>query len=232
MLTNWDGGVVRGTVENGKDPIDLEIPRHVSLILTSIDRVVVKTVEGQDESRFLTLEVRRTKEQELAIQDFIQNEPVDISEELKIIYYIWSIITLGNITIHKKVNPHVTNRELTRYRALLQCNALLNGRTTTIDQDLIDIDQFLSYSKPMIDNRTPAHKRDEDAIISILTAQWKNVDDIMKVTKLPYARVIRAIRGIKGTFDNPDGGLLESVKNLKMDYNPETRRYSFSLSFI
>ena len=82
MLTSWFSGVDRGTVEN-HGPIDLHIPPRVSLILTSIESVVKESDEGQDESRFLTLEVRRTPETLAKIRAFIQEAHPDIGGELR-----------------------------------------------------------------------------------------------------------------------------------------------------
>ena len=80
VLTSWYTGVDRGTVVN-HEPKTLHIPARVSLILTSVESVVQETDDGQDESRFLTLEVRRTADQMKAIREFIQQDHPDIKPD-------------------------------------------------------------------------------------------------------------------------------------------------------
>ena len=65
---------------------------------------------------------------------------------------MWDLIASQNVTLHKKVDLDITMREFTRYLSLVQAHAILCNRTTTTDADFIAIDQFLTYSKPMINS--------------------------------------------------------------------------------
>jgi hypothetical protein len=230
ILTSWHEGVIRGTVINNK-AVDLEVPKHVSLILTSIDSVCEIGKEGQDESRFVTVEVRRTAELDKEIREFIQKQRVDISKQLSLIHTVWNLIPEQEVTIHKLIDRNCTIREFKRFMTFVKCNALLHNRTTTTDDDFNEVESFLAYSKPMIDAQTPAHQRDEEAILSILTSQWKTIKEIRHDTGMSYLRTIRAIRGNTGTMENPSGGLLND-KLVNIDYNTDTRQYSFSRRFI
>jgi len=228
ILTSWFTGVTRGTVINhvGKD---LHIPPRVSMILTSVESVVLDTDEGQDESRFLTIEIRRDKETMLKIRKFIQEAPLDISNELSVIYSVWGSLTPSNVTIHEKYENDIPLRDFKRYLTLVQAHALLCNRTRTTKEDFIAIDKFLSYSKPMLDSVTPAHRRDEKIVLDTLTHAWQNTDEIQTNTKLSLQRVYRALRGWNGSFERPAGGLMGSVRNLKIEYSTTTRKHSFKL---
>jgi len=214
MLTSWHTGVNRGTVVNHTKK-DLHIPPRVSLILTSVESVVLETDDGQDESRFLTLEVRRTPEQMAAIREFIQEDPQDIKPCLDLIYTIWASITPRNVKIHKTVEKDIPIREFKRYLTLVQAHALLCNRATTTDEDFDAIDKFLTYSKPMIDSTTPAYSRKESAVLGCLSTTPKPVAQLETEAKMSIQDVYRAIRGREGTFQKPKGGLMLKERRLR-----------------
>jgi hypothetical protein len=213
MLTSWHTGVERGCVINMKTEM-LHTPPRISLILTSIDSVVAQSEEGQDESRYLTLEVRRTPDQMMGIRKFIQEGKKDISKEIEVVRALWDLITPQEITRHKIVERDLPVREFRRFLTLIQARALLHGRTTTTDEDYDAIEKFLTYSKPMINSTTAAFTRSEAAVRSILTKDPKTIPDIVEETGLSIYRVYRAIRGAKGNFTTPGGGLMEKEPNL------------------
>ena len=215
MLTSWFTGVTRGTVVNHTKK-DLHIPPRVSLILTSVESVVLETDDGQDESRFLTLEVRRTPEQMKEIRTFIQEDHPDIKPFLDVVYAVWTAITPRNVKIHKMVDMDIPIREFKRYLTLVQAHALLCNRTETTDADFLAIDQFLTYSKPMINSTTPAFTRKEAAVRGRLSPEKKTVGEIVSETGMPILDVYRALRGRDGTFQNPKGGLMS--KEPKLEY--------------
>lgn len=207
MLTSWFTGVKKGTVIKG-EPVSLYIPKRVSLMLTSVDDVVDTSVEGQDESRFLTLEVRRTKEQLRDIAKFIQLPSPDIRGYLNVVYAIWDRILPRTVYIHREIELSGTIREFTRYLTLIKAHALLCNRDTTDDTDIAAIDEFLSYSKPMLNSTTAAFTRNEAAVRGCLTDFPKTIAQISKESGLPIRGVYTAIRGKSGTFDTPSGGLM------------------------
>ena len=227
VLTSWDTGVRRGVVDN-MHARTLGVPRHISLVLTSVDSITEVSNQGQDESRFLLLEVTRTPTQEDAVWEFVQKEKENVGDSLLLAHLMWSVIPHRKIKVHKILPKHGTIREGKRFLTLIKCHALLCNRDTTTDEDVDAIEKFLTYSKPMIDNITPAHKRDEKAMLCVLTKEFQSTDDLQTLANIPIQRVYRALRG-SGSFDRPDGGLMGSVKNLKMEYNPDTRKHSFKI---
>jgi hypothetical protein len=230
MLTSWDTGVTRITVRN-LEAVDLNVPRHISLILTSIDTVSQVDDEGQDASRFLTMEVRRTSEQEDAIWEFVKSEKVNASNEIFLLHCIWDAIPELKVTIPKELNipRRVTIRESKRFLTLVKCHALLCNREVVTDEDVREVERFLTYSKPMIDATTPARTRKEQAILDVLTHQWQDTDQIQALTKMTGLQVYRALRGRTGTFDNPSGGLMGSVPNLMSMRDKESTKWLFRL---
>jgi len=245
ILTSWDTGVTRGSVDAG-EAIDLTVPRHVSLVLTAVDTMTLNSIEGQDESRFLTLEIRRTPDQEKEIWEFVQREKQkDFNEYAAgvalLINQIWNVIPKKIVNLHKKIDKHGTIRESKRYLTLLKCHALLCNRDMTNDEDIDAVDKFLTYSKPMLDNSTPALLRNEAAVWTYLKEPvniapkgepknmqitWHSTDAIQRDCKMAPATVYRALRG-NGTFDRPDGGLMAKIRNLEHTYDPDTRKWSF-----
>ncbi|MGA2161312.1 MAG: hypothetical protein ABSG28_03805 [Methanoregula sp.] len=220
MLTSWFTGVTRGTVVNHAKK-DLHIPARVSLILTSVESVVLESDEGQDESRFLTLEVRRTPEQMTAIRKFIQEPHPDIGPDLDVIYAVWTAITPRAVTLHKKIDRDIPIREFKRYLTLVQSHALLCNRTATTEADFMEVDQFLTYSKPMLNSSTPGFSRNEAAVRQCLSdGKHKNVGEIENETGLTLQSVYKALRGKDGTFQNPRGGLMG--KEPKLEYSRES----------
>ncbi len=220
MLTSWFTGVDRGSVTN-QDARTLHIPARISLILTAVESMVRETDEGQDESRFLTLEVRRTTEQMKKIRDFVQEPHPDVGPDLDIIYAVWSLITPGVVALHKKIETEIPIREFKRYLTLAQSHALLCNRTTTTDADFLAIDQFLTYSKPMINSTTPGFLRNEMVIMQCLVdGKHKTAQEIQDSTGLTIQAVYKALRGKEGTFQNPKGGLMS--KEPKLEYARES----------
>lgn len=214
MLTSWFTGVTRGTVVNHQKK-DLHIPARVSLILTSVESVVLETDDGQDESRFLTLEVRRTNDQMKQIRSFIQEDHPDIKPALDVVFAVWTAITPRNVNIHKRVDKDIPIREFKRYLTLVQAHSLLCNRTTTTDADFIAIDQFLTYSKPMINSTTPAFTRKEAAVLGCLsTERRKMISEIVSETGMSILDTYRALRGREGTFQHPSGGLMAKEPRL------------------
>jgi len=214
VLTSWKEGVNRGTVVNN-EPKTLHIPARISLILTSIDSVVSVSDEGQDESRFLTLEVRRTKEQMASIRQFIQRSKPDIKKERLLCCAVWDMITPREITLHKTIEKDLPIREFKRFLTLCQARAVLCNRSTTNDEDFDAIEKFLSYSRPMLNSTTAAFTRKESAVLGCLSVdKWLGISDITEKCGLDIYTVYRALRGTRGSFHAPTGGLMQKETRL------------------
>lgn len=221
ILTSWHDGVKRGTVTPTGQARDLEVPRHVSLILTCIESVCEESADGQDESRFLTMEIRRSPEDDRQIRAFIQEKKPDIIQELEIIRGIWGIIPVREIKLHKRLDVDIPVRDFKRFMTLVKCHALLCNRDQTTDEDIDAIEKFLNYSKPMLDSTTAAYTRPEKVVFSVLTNKKQTMNEISSLTNLAFLQVVRAIRGGRGSFADPRGGLLAKVKTLRLAKNPE-----------
>lgn len=213
ILTSWDTGSNRGTVNNGESK-ELHIPPRVSLILTNIDSVCGNTDDGQDESRFFNLEIRRTPEDIKTIMDLRQDEVANIDHELSVIMAVWELIPeMNSVRRHRKVTSDLTLREFNRYLELVTGHALLCGRTLTNDDDFIEVEALLGNTIKMVDSTTAGFTRREIAVIQVLNdCQNHDVNEISKKAKMSPIAVYKALRGKSGTFRNASGGLLAKVK--------------------
>lgn len=217
ILTSWHDGVKRGTVTSTGKALDLTVPRHVSLILTCIESVCEESADGQDESRFLTMEIRRSNEDDRLIREFIQQKKPDITPALEIIRGIWEIIPVREIKLHKKLDLNIPVRDFKRFMTLVKCHAQLCNRDKTTDEDVDAIEKFLNYSKPMVDSTTAAYTRPELVLINALSQVRKNPNELSILSGLNHQQVIRAIHGAEGTFTNPRGGLMGKLKTLRLE---------------
>lgn len=212
ILTSWNEGSNRGIVKN-LDALDLHIPPRISLILTSIDEVCQSSDDAQDESRFLSLEVRRTNDDMKKIKMFVQQDKQDITHELAVIQEVWNIIGERNVTRHKKISgDDLQIREFHRYLELVCGHALLCGRTETNDDDYQAIDDFLSNASKMINSETSDYTRLEKSVLSVMSGtnpeDTMDANEIATAAKITTTRVYHAIHGKTGSFDKPIGGLL------------------------
>jgi len=214
MLTSWQTGSVRGTVIQNQAQ-DLNIPARVSLILSSLDSVVSQSDEAQDESRFLTLEVKRSPEQMAAIRQFIQGDRPDIKKVRGLICAVWDLITPREVKLHKVIEKDLPIREFKRFLTLCQAHALLQNRTETTDADFDAIEKFLTNSRPMINSTTAAFTRKEAVVIQVLSVNAMTVNEIVTATRLSLLDVYRAMRGTRGTFATPTGGLMQKEPRLE-----------------
>jgi hypothetical protein len=220
ILTSWHDGVKRGTVTSTGKALDLTVPRHVSLILTCIENVVEESADGQDESRFLTMEIRRSHEDDRLIREFIQQEKPDITPALEIIHGIWKIIPVREIKLHKELEQDIPIRDFKRFMTLVKCHAQLCNRNQTTDEDIDAIEKFLNYSKPMLDSTTAAYTRPELVLIGALSQDRKNPNELSIISGLNHQQVIRAVHGAEGTFTKPRGGLMAKLKTLRLEKSP------------
>lgn len=226
VISNWHDGSERGTVLKG-EPVPLRIPPRVSLILTSIDSVCDESDEGQDESRFLTMEIRRSPEAIAAIKKFCDSDKKeDITRELRIIGAMWGWIenkALGmQIKIPFDVKDDLTLREHKRYMTMLRSHALLCNRYTVNESDRTEVNKLLTYSRMMIAADIAGLSIKQTAIIEALRLEKRplDVNEIADLTKMTYIDTVRSIRGTRGTFEHPTGGLLATPR-VRARKNPD-----------
>lgn len=227
MLSGWMDGVTRERVSEGGEPETLRVPPRVTLILTSVDGISKKDSEGQDESRYTTIQLNRSKQEEKEIKLFMQEPKKDISHELEVIHAIWSLMKDTEITlpnrydtipiykhmfgnIEKNLTDHdLTFRELKKYRTMLMANALLHGRKNVTEEDEKEINEIMSHCIMMIKNTIRGLSKNESIILEYLekTNESKTSAEISKEVNIP--NVYDAIRGKAGSFTSPTGGLMK-----------------------
>jgi hypothetical protein len=187
VLTGWQEGIQRRiTGKDGNEKIQF-IPPHVSLVITNIHGPAKVFDYGQTESRYLTIEIKIDSEKSRMIRKFIDKTKEDISEAYLISHLIWSYLKLlpREVTFHREFwdVKSIPPRDYKRFKSLLQCNALLHNREITNEDDVRDVEIFLTYSKPMIDHETPAHERDALAVLGVLSEKEKNIPTIIAGNK-------------------------------------------------
>ena len=209
ILTSWDTGVGRLTVNKG-DAEEISVPARVSLIMTNVDSVARETDDGQDESRYLTIEVRRTMEELEQIFRFVQTEMKTFDKsQMDMLRMVWDIMPMDiEIKLHRKFPFQGTMRESKRYLTMIQSHALLCGRDTTQESDVDEIDKLLTYSKKMVNSNTAPLTRAELALKTALTQEWEDAKSLSVRTKMTRDKIYKAARGREGSFDNPTGGLI------------------------
>lgn len=66
----------------------------------------------------------------------------------------------------------------------------------------------------MIDSETPAFTRKEYVVLQCLSSKPMTVPDIVDATGMSILEVYRALRGTRGSFSNPSGGLMQKEPRL------------------
>ena len=233
VLSEWFEPSELGTVTTDRQPKDIKIPERTTLIIAAADGARDGDDSGQDESRFMTVEVHKTDEDLKRIRSWMLEPKNDISAEKIDIQLIWDMIPHTDVKIHKPPEDiPMPIRDWKRYLALIQCRALLSGRTTTTDDDIVKTQQLWTYIKPMINATTVALTRNEEAVLAVLTTMPKTMADIMQEVGICKSAARRALCG-RGTLDYPDGGLLS--KKLKgktivfADKNPDLNAWTFKI---
>ena len=234
MLSGWLKGVTKDSVGKDGEPLVLQVPPRITLILTSVDGITKESHEGQDESRYTTMEIKRNKDDITNIKMFMQTPKPDIKHEKEIIQGIWSLITdvevecpykFDKIDVYKhshgKIEESIAKhnlgfRELKKYRTMVMANALLHNRTVVNEDDIRDIGKILTYCNFMIKNDTPGFTQNEMIIKEVLEQHPTplTIAEITMYSKLTQPMVYTALRGKNGNFDNPKGGLLSKGVNL------------------
>lgn len=229
VLTSWKEGTSRGNVIN-MQAVDQTVPPRTSLIATNIDSIVNDTEDAQDESRFLTIEVRNNPERMRSVRRFIQEPHEDISEQMAVIKMVWEQMPdLVTVEQHTKFDEDIPIREFTRFLTLVRSHALLMGRDKTNDDDVIEIKKLLSYSRPLINATTAAYTKTEMAVMGSVDDTWKSTDVLMKLTGMSYLKITRAINGSRGSFTSPTGGLRAKTKILVRQSRSETENNTWEV---
>lgn len=226
ILTAWEEGSDRETMV-GKEWATVKVPKRLNMILTSVESVSQETDDGQDESRFLTLEILRDQETERVIRQFMQEPKPDISGNLEIIHAVWNIIPETDVTLQKTIERNLPFREFARYLSLVKACALLHNRTTTTEDDLRFVDLLLQRSRPMIASDIAGLTKNEKAVMEFLKSrpEVRSMKEIQQGLGIPLNGVYRALRGRTGTVQNPTGGLLMKERHVTIVWLDGTREW-------
>lgn len=230
ILASWRERSLYTTVDKLAPKI-IEIPPRITQITTSVDGLANDDSEGQNESRFITIEIRRTPEQLHQIIEFIKNPPPPTNERvLQIIGLVWGIIVeqrrsveipfLNEIEVEESAISKF--REFKKFLSLIRSLALLHGRTIATYEDFEEAQHLWSYILVMIDNEIPGLSKNEEIVfakIRELSQGGKRVELSALRKALPRLQdesVYRAFRGKGGSFSNPRGGLLCKIRGLSL----------------
>lgn len=229
-LTNWRLGSSRITMVE-KKWTEVSIPPRINLVLTSVDSVSLVADDGQDESRFITVEIRRDTENLRTIQMMMQHKPPDISSDLQIVHAVWDCIQTSEVAFHRDIPPEPTIplREWARYLDLIRAHALLSGRTTTNDEDIATVSYLVALSRRMISAEIAGLTPTERAVQHVLYERRDRgqspmtVGEIQTAIAKPGETVCRALRGRDGSFDRPTGGLLVKDRCVQTRFDRDSR---------
>jgi len=210
ILTSWFEGVERDSVNFGKK-VTLKVPKRVSLIMTNVESVARETDDGQDESRYLTIEVRRTQEEMERIFQFVQEDAREFDvNQMIMLRMVWDIILAQvDVKLHRRFAFQGTMRESKRFLTMIQAHALLCGREETNEDDVNEVGKLMTYAKKMVNSNTAPLTRNETALLATLTPEWERCPGVAARLKTTRDKIYIAIRGNRGSFDNPTGGLLK-----------------------
>jgi hypothetical protein len=244
ILTSWSEGCTRGVVGKNGNIENYAIPARISLILTAVDEIVENSDDAQDESRFLTLELRTDEQRERHIKKMTLLGTIDISERLKVVLAVWDLIQDTYVKIPTNIVPintdaiakdsfidDMTTREFKRYITLLKAHALLCNRDTVDNTDVKAVKLMLTRTRSMIAADIAGMTMREKAVRNAIErlnrpctiAEIKN--ELNNV--FPDHAIRRALRGKTGTLESPTGGLLKKDKTLSMKNDLDTREHVF-----
>jgi len=241
ILSSWSTGFTHNTVERmeGKNTrVPKNIPKRLTKILTNADAISRTSSNGQDESRYVCIEFKRSKDEMRKIIAF-DDEPPNIEQEIKVIKAIWRHIAKNPRTIAIPYKIKVNDagvfkvREFKRFKTLLKSLVLLDNRTEATPDDFTRAIELWKYILVMIDNESAGAKTPEQQVLDKLVELAKtDADNEVKLSELMRAlpamkqpNIYRYLRGRNGTFENATGGILTMVPGImvKEMYNKDTQ---------
>ena len=233
ILSGWADGWTHNTVEKigGENQLkSMAIPKRIIKILTNAEGLSQSDREGQDDSRFVTLEVSRSKEDMRAIIGFSDNEIPDARYETEVIKTVWRSIASDCHTVEIPFKIQVDDsaiykiREYKRFITLIKAICVLKNiavATKTEFQQALDL---WSYVTTMIDNESAGLSKEQRAVLQKmqeLSAGGKQVymSDLADRLKgrMKSPNIYRALRGRNGSWEEPRGGILSIVKGIGID---------------
>lgn len=238
ILASWKDGWNYYTVDK-QIAKGIAIPKRISRIITNAESLSDNDSDGQDESRFITIEISRSKYDMRKIIEFINTpDKPDISHECVIARRIWSHIIGKNatVTIPYQKDIYVDDSAITKIRefkkfiSAIRSIALLNGRTEATTGDFYDACSMWGYVTVMQDNEGAGLTRIERIVFDTIAAsQNKTIllsELCNKLSTIKQPNIYRALRGRDGSFENVKGGLLSKIRGLRCEsyYDRDTKQ--------
>jgi hypothetical protein len=217
---------------------ELHIPPRITQILTSADGLAALNSDGQNESRFITLEIHRTRSDMLKILGFIKEyRDCRDSRRIEIINAVWQKIIEGNRPVEIPFIDRILIDDAAVYRlrefkkllSLLKVIAVLRDHEAATEDDFKEACQMWTYVLTMTDNEIPGLARNERILldkIKELSAGGKRVylsHLKRELSNMAESVIYRAFYGKGGNFNNTTGGLLTKVRGLSIEryYNKD-----------
>ena len=240
ILSGWLDGYVYHSVEDGK-PKEMYIPNRISRIVTNTETLSHEFSCGQDESRFVQIEIYRNDETARSIVEFIQEPHAEPKEDIDTCRTILRMIAEQNskISIPKLDTNQIPDlkqiRRVKQEMTVRRCIAIMNGRTEATDDDINTANMYMGYTLRMLSPELPGLGRNEKYVYDIIYKYFSeskgtasiSIPDLQMRTngKLTSSRFYDSLRGDGGTFDNPSGGLLKKVPGLHIRNVTEAGNY-------
>jgi len=230
MLAGWREPTTYYTVDRASK--EVHIKQRITQITTSADGLSNVSSEGQNESRFSTIEIQRTGEQLKAILDFIRTEHEPISKdenERRLAAWQFIIDNPRDIEIPFSKEITVSDESLSKFRefkkflCLIRASALLHGRTIATQADFHKAQKLWTYLLLMLDNETAGFPKSERVVFETIMELSKGGKRVRLSTlkstlsKMNESNIYRALRGREGTFSNATGGLLSKVRGMSVE---------------
>lgn len=237
MLAGWREPTNYYTVDRSSKTVALK--ERITQIVTSADGLAEVSSDGQNESRFSTIEIRRDESQMKEIMEFIRAEHTPITkEERERREAAWQYITesprhieipfSGDIAIDDSAIYKI--REFKKFLCLIRASALLHGRTIATQADFHKAQKLWTYLLLMMDNETAGLGKNESAVfdrVLELSKGGKRVYLSSLKAALPGMRepnIYRALRGKNGSFTSVTGGLMSKIRGMSIEkvYNKDS----------
>jgi hypothetical protein len=230
ILAGWREPTNYYTVDRSSKTVHLK--ERITQIVTSADGLAKVSSDGQNESRFSTIEIRRSDEQMKEIIKFIRSEQKTISKEDKdLIWSAWKFIINNPWKIHIPFSDSIRIddsaiyriREFKKFLCVIRASALLHGREYATQDDFNKASKLWTYLLLMLDNETAGLSKNEIAVfekITELSKGGKRVYLSKLKAALPNMRepnIYRSIRGKDGSFTNVTGGLLSKIRGMSIE---------------
>lgn len=215
-----------------------DVPERITQVITNADGLSEEGSDGQNESRFVTIEVQRDAATLTKILSFIKEEKASQTTiDMDTIISVWGLIVkerrrveipfIKNIQVSD--NSITKIREFKKFLSLIRAITLLRGRTIATMDDFKEAQEMWSYLLLMIDNEVPGLHKNEAVVfrkLQELSSGGKRVmlSTLKESLNLPQDKVYKALRGKTGNLQNPSGGLLTKIRGLTVEqlYNKDS----------